>query len=348
MKIFNCPNCSSTIFFENTRCEKCGNILGYDYYIDQFVIPQIFNSSYYNNLKFCYNYKHSVCNWLIDKSSPTKFCVACELNRSIPNQTDTENFKKWQKLEVAKHRLIYQLTKLKLPLQSKIKSYNGIAFDFLSANNKENRLTGHANGVITILLSEADSVHREQLKKQMDEPYRTLLGHFRHEIGHYYYNLLIDNSNIDNFRYLFGNEQSDYGESLTLYYKYGAPSYWNLNYISKYASAHPWEDWAETWAHYLHIMDTLETANALGISFSNVSPYAENNTANNFVNPYFETNFKIIFNLSVTLTSAANSLNRSMGLPDTYPFVIPVRVYKKLEFIHNLLHNRRIATSNLS
>ncbi|MEW4925582.1 putative zinc-binding metallopeptidase [Algibacter sp. 2305UL17-15] len=342
MKIFKCPNCSSTVFFENTSCENCGNTLGYHWFTDEFAIPQTFNAHFNNNLKFCKNHKHSVCNWLIDQSSESQFCVACQLNRKVPNQADSENFKKWQRLEIAKHRLIFQLSKLKLPLQSKLKNDSGIAFDFLSANNKEKKLTGHANGVITILLSEADSVHREQLKKQMDEPYRTLLGHFRHEIGHYYWSLLFKNNNLQNFRNLFGNEQQDYGEALKHYYKNGAPSNWNSNHISKYASAHPWEDWAETWAHYLHIMDTLETANALGLSFLNSNPSIGNDTSVNFPNPYHLSDFKIIFDASVALTCAANSLNRSMGLPDIYPFVIPAPVYKKLEFIHNVLYSRNL------
>ncbi|MDG1728338.1 MAG: putative zinc-binding metallopeptidase [Algibacter sp.] len=275
--------------------------------------------------------------------------MACQLNRKIPNESDKESFEKWRKLEIAKHRLIYQLSKLKLPLQSKIKTDDGIAFDFISANNKEKKLTGHANGIITILLSEADSVHREQLKKQMDEPYRTLLGHFRHEIGHYYWTLLFKNNDLQNFRNLFGDEQSDYGESLKSYYSYGAPLNWNVNYISKYASAHPWEDWAETWAHYLHIMDTLETANALGMSFSaSNTPTQQNITTTICPNPYKIHNFKIIFDASIALTCAANSLNRSMGLPDIYPFVIPAPVYKKLAFIHALLYNNYLNNIELN
>ncbi|MFS4482912.1 putative zinc-binding metallopeptidase [Hyunsoonleella sp. 2307UL5-6] len=341
MKIFKCPSCSSTVFFENTQCLNCKNTLGYHLETNAFAVPQTYNSSFTNNLKFCYNHKYSVCNWLIAQSSENKFCVACSLNRKVPTQSDEESFKKWQKLEIAKHRLIYQLSALNLPLHSKIKNYIGIAFDFLSDNNKEKKLTGHSNGVITILLSEADSVHREQLKKQMDERYRTLLGHFRHEIGHYYWMLLFDNENLQKFRNIFGNENIDYGESLERYYKNGAPSNWNSNYISKYASAHPWEDWAETWAHYLHIMDTLETANSLGMSFSaSNTPIQQKITTSVCPNPYKITDFKVIFDASIALTCAANSLNRSMGLQDIYPFVIPSPVYKKLEFIHNILKNR--------
>ncbi|MCL4113269.1 UNVERIFIED_CONTAM: hypothetical protein GTU68_018207 [Idotea baltica] len=323
MKNFKCPNCRATLFFENTKCENCGNTIGFDLSQEEFVIPHA-----QNNFKFCKNHRLSVCNWVVDFSTGSQFCVACELNGKVPNSADEVNFKKWQKLEIAKHRLVYQLSKLGLPLISKIKSYKGIVFDFLSPNNADNKLTGHADGVITILLSEADSVHREQLKKEMDEPYRTLLGHFRHEIGHYYWPLLFEFHHLQDFRNLFGDESQDYNASLKRYYNNGAPSHWNLNFISKYASSHPWEDWAETWAHYLHIMDTLETANSFGLSFSDALIPNQ---------PYGISDFKEIFDASVALTCAANSLNRSMGLQDIYPFVVPNPVYKKLEFIHSVL-----------
>ena len=142
-------------------------------------------------------------------------------------------------------------------------------------NNDENAVTGHADGVVTIILTEADSVHREQLRKQMNEAYRTLLGHFRHEIGHYYWELLFNDSNIESYRQVFGDERLDYSEALEKHYKNGAPNNWNQNYISEYATSHPWEDWAETWAHYLHLMDTLETANSFGISFSPDKDYVK-------------------------------------------------------------------------
>ncbi|MEL0456262.1 putative zinc-binding metallopeptidase [Flavobacteriaceae bacterium SZ-1-7] len=339
MKIFKCPNCASTIFFENSRCVNCGNVLGYDAVSDGFIIPNSYNSYYNNNFKFCDNHKYGICNWLIEDDGNHIFCKACELNRKVPAESDTENFQKWKKLEVAKHRLVYQLLKLNLPLESKIKNNQGIAFDFLSENNSDNMVTGHAGGVITILLSEADSVHREQIRMQMDEPYRTLLGHFRHEMGHYYWGFFFDYSdNIFNFRNLFGDERQDYNQAINHYYCYGAPLNWNLNFISKYATSHPWEDWAETWAHYLHIMDTLETGNAIGISFSSNQTQNQEIHITRCSNPYQTRDFKTIFETSIALTSAVNSLNRSMGLPDIYPFVVPEPVFQKLSFIHNLFN----------
>ncbi|CAH8282040.1 hypothetical protein EV196_11023 [Mariniflexile fucanivorans] len=334
MKIFECPNCKSPVFFENTICENCNTSIGYNHYLDAFDIP---NNNQDNFSKLCSNFNLGVCNWLVDNNVNTEFCLACSLNRTVPNRSNTDHFNKWVKLETAKHRLIYQLLKLKLPIKSKLQDENGIAFDFLSENNKENAVTGHADGVVTIILTEADSVQREQLRKQMNEAYRTLLGHFRHEIGHYYWELLFNDSNIESFRQVFGDERLDYSEALEKHYKNGAPNNWNQNYISEYATSHPWEDWAETWAHYLHLMDTLETASGFGMSFYPNKEYVKKLVIDTCPNPYFTENFKDIFDASIALTCVANSLNRSMGLPDIYPFIVPDKVIQKLTFIHNLL-----------
>src|SRR5690606_2358538 len=127
-----------------------------------------------------------VCNWLVPADAEDHFCKACSLNRTIPDLSDDDNFKKWQKLEVAKHRLVYQLERLGLPLSAKISDTDsGLCFDFISRQGDDTIMTGHANGVVTILLSEADSVHREEMREQMSERYRTLIGHSRHEVGHY-------------------------------------------------------------------------------------------------------------------------------------------------------------------
>lgn len=337
MKIFECPNCKSPVFFENTVCQYCNTSIGYNHYFDVFDIP---NNNQNNFSMLCSNSNLGVCNWLVDNNEKTEFCLACNLNRTVPNRSNTDYFEKWIKLETAKHRLIYQLLKLKLPIKSKMMNEVGIAFDFLTEKNDENAVTGHADGVVTIILTEADSVHREQLREQMNEAYRTLLGHFRHEIGHYYWERLFNNSNIESYRQVFGDERLDYSKALENHYKNGAPANWNQNYISEYASSHPWEDWAETWAHYLHLIDTLETANCFGISFNPNKEHVKKLVINSCPNPYFTENFKDIFDASIALTCVANSLNRSMGLPDIYPFVVPDKVIQKLTFIHNLLKNR--------
>jgi hypothetical protein len=198
-------------------------------------------------------------------------------------------------------------------------------------------LTGHSNGTITLNIEEADEAERVRHKLDLGERYRTLLGHFRHEIGHYYWDLLIrDTPALTKYRALFGNEQKDYGEALKAYYENGAPADWAEHFISPYASAHPWEDWAETWAHYFHLMDTVETAYAFGI---NIKPSEVRNLpgirAKINRDPYMVIDFQVVLAMWIPLTFAINSLNRSMGYEDFYPFVLSPQVMKKLSFIHD-------------
>ena len=222
----------------------------------------------------------------------------------------------------------------------------GLAFDFLSdkniSYNSEPVRTGHLNGLITINVEEADSVHREYMRKQMAEPYRTIIGHFRHEVGHYYWERLIrDRPGIINkFRSIFGDERTDYDTALKFHYANDAPQQWRQNFISKYAASHPWEDWAETWAHYLHMVDVLETAFffdiSTGTNFIQDSPLK---MQANF-DPYGDVGFDMLLKAFAPLTFALNSLNRSMGQKDMYPFIISPQTEKKLRFVHQLLHSK--------
>jgi len=349
MKIFQCGHCKHAIYFENVSCENCGHLTGYR---DTDRTMLTFNPLGKNLIsdregvayKYCKNKEHEVCNWVIEKESPEEFCSACQLNRTIPNLDDPEsdNFENWQNLEVAKHRLIYQLQKMGLDLPSKLKNDEGLCFDFVERQNNPKLMTGHANGVITILIREGNSVLREQARKQMLEPYRTLVGHLRHEVGHYFWNQLVrDNPTIlDECRAIFGNDELDYGKALQQYYKMGAPKKWQENFISKYATSHPWEDWAETWAHYLHIMDMVETGYFFRL---NVRPKGDTKVLKTRVSfdPYEIKDFDRIIKKCVPLSFAVNSINRAMGIPDLYPFVISPAIIEKLRFIHKLLLSKR-------
>ncbi|GAA0880082.1 putative zinc-binding peptidase [Algoriphagus jejuensis] len=293
--------------------------------------------------RYCKNHEFSVCNWLIPAAHDEEFCVACALNRTIPDLSDQENFKKWQKLEEAKHRLVYQLERLKLPFVNRTSDQeSGLCFDFISQKEDSSIMTGHAGGVVTILLSEADSVHRELMRRQMSEPYRTLIGHFRHEVGHYFWDLLVapNAKRLKYFRKVFGDERVDYGEALNLYYQNGASADWQQHHISEYATAHPWEDWAESWAHYLHIMDMAETAYYFDIStkprLSSVNTRSAIRT-----DPYKVSRFDRIFRSWIPASFALNSLNRSMGVPDAYPFVVSQPVVEKMKTIHELVMKAR-------
>ena len=347
MKIFQCGHCNHPLFFENNKCENCGHISGYRDLDRQMLTFDPFNSSLLSDrekieYKYCKNKEHGVCNWLVVNDYSQVYCRACQLNRTIPNLSDKKNFQKWQNLEVAKHRLIYQLQKIGLDLPSKMTNEEGLCFDFIAKNNDPKIMTGHSNGVITILLREADSALREQIRKEMQEPYRTLIGHLRHEVGHYFWERLIfrEQNVLPEFRVIFGNEEENYSDALQNYYKNSTPEDWRDAYISKYATSHPWEDWAETWAHYLHIMDMVETAHFFGLEV-NSKQISEKMKITSTYDPYKVKDFKTIVQTCVPLSFAVNSINRAMGIPDVYPFVITPTVVKKMNFIHELLLPKR-------
>ena len=347
MKVFECGHCNHPLFFESNICGNCGHFCGYrddDRKMLTFdtLSAMLISDREKIEYKYCKNKDYSVCNWLLRKDDEHDYCSACQLNRTIPNLSDKKNFPKWQNLEVAKHRLIYQLQKTGLDLPSKMVNNNGVCFDFIAKKNNSKVMTGHANGVITILLREADSVSREQIRKNLEEPYRTLIGHLRHEVGHYFWERLVFNNEdiLAAFRSIFGNEEANYSDALQTYYEKGTSHNWQDAFISKYATSHPWEDWAETWAHYLHIMDMVETAHFFRL---NVNPTGnlENMKAEVTFDPYAVKDFETIINTSVPLSFAVNSINRAMGIPDVYPFVISQKVIRKMTFIHELLLPKR-------
>ncbi len=349
MKIFECGNCAYPLYFENLRCEKCGRFTGYsDLYREMKTFTSkngLLKSDTEGDLfKYCRNTDSGVCNWIIPANNENDYCLACSLNRIIPDLSIQENAQKWQNLEIAKHRLVYQLVRLGLPVTPKTKnSKNGLCFDFVAKRGDPKVMTGHNDGVITIVLSEADIVHREYVKKQLGEPYRTLIGHFRHEVGHYYWNLLVVNNPkiLTDFREIFGDERVDYNQALKNHYQVEAPANWQEGFISQYATSHPWEDWAETWAHYLHIMDMTETSNFYGIE---VNPKVKDPSFKGTVDfdPYEISDFGKIYTAWAPISLVINSLNRSMGVSDMYPFVVSERVIQKMKFIHNLLYKSKM------
>ena len=347
MKLFQCQNCGQALYFENTTCASCGLRLGYvpegeivtaleeaDGLWTALAVPE-------SRYRLCANAQHDVCNWLLVPDHPEAFCAACRHNRTIPDLGNPDNLAHWRKIESAKHRLFYSLLRLDLPLTTRTEDPNGLAFDFLSspANASAGNppiLTGHASGLITLNVAEADDPERERQRKSMGEPYRTLLGHFRHEIAHYYWDHLVkDTPAIDEFRRLFGDEREDYGQALQRHYANGPPPDWPERFVTTYASSHPWEDFAETWAHYFHMVDTLETAFAFGLRLR--PKVGAGLAAAIDFDPYLAEMDRII-DAWLPLTFAVNSINRSMGQPDLYPFAVPPSVILKLTFIHARIH----------
>jgi len=295
--------------------------------------------------KYCINAQQGNCNWLIPSNSIFSYCLACDLNRTIPPLISPQYKDRWDKIEFAKHRLVYSLLQLNLPIQKKINDgIEGIAFDFMvDLLPEEKVMTGHDLGVITLNIDEADEAELTKHKLNLGEKYRTLLGHFRHEIGHYYWDVLIQNSSfLSEFRRFFGDETVDYDLALETYYNSAPILNWENQFISVYASAHPWEDWAETWAHYMHVMDTLETAYWFGVELNTGKFNLNNFNVTINVDPYTVSDFKLLFNMWVPLTFAVNNLNRSMGYSDFYPFVISETIVEKLSFIHNVCKVNRM------
>lgn len=348
MKIFQCGNCKTSIYFENVECDNCGHLTGYRAEDRKMLTFDFANDTLISDregveYKFCKNKEYSVCNWVLEKDSPEEFCSACQLNRTIPKLADADNFENWTHMEIAKHRLIYQLQKIGLSLPNKMDNDDiGLCFDFVSNKSNPKLMTGHANGVVTILIREGNSVLREKARKQLKEPYRTLVGHLRHEVGHYFWDRLIrDNPDtLAEYRTIFGNESQDYGKALETYYKTETSKDWQKEFISQYATSHPWEDWAETWAHYLHIMDMVETGYFFKISVNSIADNDDFKTSISF-DPYTIENFDKIVENCVPLSFAVNSMNRAMGIPDIYPFVISPVIIEKLRFIHKLLLTKR-------
>ena len=349
MKLFKCQHCGQILYFENNECERCGHRLGY--------LPAAFAlgalepegdawrpvGTGRKTYRFCTNAAHGACNWLIESRFADPYCACCRHNRTVPDLADAKQLVAWRKLEAAKHRLFYSLLRLGLPVDDNaIGPVRHLAFDFLADPPQAGApqvMTGHDNGLITIALSEADDVERERNRASLHEPYRTLLGHFRHEIGHYYWDRLVaDGGRLDAFRALFGDERTDYGEALQRHYAEGAPANWRQAFVTTYASCHPWEDWAETWAHYLHIVDTLEIASAFGLS---THPDLERGHALDVhvdFDPYAAIETATLVDTWMPLSLALNSLNRAMGQPDLYPFVLSDRAIAKLGFVHDIIH----------
>jgi hypothetical protein len=348
MRLFGCQNCGQVLFFENQQCGRCGKRLGYLPTRSELSVLEANGSTWEAfaepglQLKFCVNASYLVCNWMLPASSPEQFCVACRHNRMVPDLSAGSNLQSWAKMEMAKHRLFYALLQLGLPTPNRRDDPKaGLVFDFLTDSEGSDGgkvMTGHEDGLITLAVAEADDAEREARRARMGEPYRTLLGHFRHEVGHFYWDILIrDGGRLADFRAVFGDERDDYGNALRRHYADGAPADWQSHFVSAYAGSHSWEDWAETWAHYLHIVDGLETARAFGLEIHpTIDPDHALGTGPG-VDPYEIEHFEVLVRRWLPLTIALNAMNQSMGLNDLYPFVLSPAVITKLAFIHKVV-----------
>lgn len=353
--------CDRAVFFRNSICLGCKAPLGYEPDVGQIVALKPgaargtwkpFNQEADAPLwRRCENFDSPAgCNWLTSAAEAEPLCVSCRLNHTIPQLDDADNALWWRKIENAKRRLVAQLLRLGLPVKSKVSEdpEHGVMFDFLRSPKEGPRvLTGHADGLITLNVEEADDSKRESIRQAMREPYRTLLGHFRHEIGHYYWDRLVyDTPWLEKFRALFGDERQDYGEALKRNYEKGPPADWADRHITSYASVHPWEDWAESWAHYLHVVDSLDTALGFGLRGEEVEAAVEPFQVEDLFDPTAEDAQRVVLlvNSWVQLTTVLNEMARSMGQHDYYPFVMSRPVLRKMHFIQMVVKDSRGGT----
>ena len=326
MLSFACGHCGQLVFFENSLCLHCRTPQGF---VPERLKLVALEGTAADELDRCANFALIGCNWMVRGEGG--LCRSCELTRTRPEDSDALGIAELTEAESAKRRVIMQLLDLGLP---------GVApgllsFDLLSSE-AEPVQTGHDDGVITIDLAESDDARREARRTELGEPYRTMLGHLRHELGHYFQPLLLSgDSDWHACRELFGDERVDYGEALERHYQSGPPADWPQRFVSAYATLHPWEDWAETWAHYLHIRDTLQTAAEYGVVVGGPRAVADKRPLESTPRPdAAERGFDEVLGEWLPLTYALNAVNRSMGREDLYPFTLAQPVIDKLAFVH--------------
>jgi len=347
LKLFRC-HCGSVVYFANTECLQCGRKLGFlpdqlrlaalepdgeDRWIS---LPSPGGDDISQTYRSCMNgISHDACNWMVPYDEPDPFCMACRLNEVIPNLDQPGSRSLWIRVEARKRRLVYDLRRLRLPVIPKSADpTGGLAFafledqpdsiEFLAQNADGQVMTGHANGLITINIAEADDVERERRRLELNEQQRTLLGHFRHESGHYYWDRLVANGPlIGRIRECFGDERVDYGAALQRYYNDGPASNWQDTHVSAYASSHPWEDWAECWAHWLQITDSLEMAVAIGLAEENVLEGDVDDKVKHWID----------------LALKINLIMRSMDQTDPYPFILTPAIIDKIKLVDEVIQN---------
>lgn len=349
MKKFFC-NCTAIIFFENNQCVSCGSELGWCPACKTMrTVISDNNGNYHCSeqscgaaLTKCYNHAvENVCNHFLLTESVTgaaeAFCDYCRFNETIPDLSVDGNREKWHRIEIAKRRLLYTLDMLNVPYGNSQDGFNTpLSFDFkgdtekkrllwLNMGKHEQVFTGHADGKVTINIREADDVEREKARVSFGEAHRTVIGHFRHEMGHYFWDVLIKEKQEEEFITIFGDHNNpDYGTALELYYENGAVPGWQQNFISAYATMHPWEDFAESFAAYLDMVSVVD------IAFHTIP-----------VNPVdpLSAGFKEIADQYTQLGLLLNEMNRAVGLIDPVPEVYTPAILHKIEFVHDLLRN---------
>ena len=334
MRRFVCQICCAEVSFPASECPNCGTGLGY-FPADADLLPLIAVGSVAYTAPTsplvpvvswrCLNHAWG-CNWMLPADRGEVWCESCRLTRGRPDESSIDAVVAWSEAERVKRRLIVQLRTLGLPIHAPAEgTTDGVVFDLVYLPDSKG-VTGHRPGLVTLDLREVDGRYREAARIQFAEADRTLLGHLRHEIGHHYFDLLVVRPGaIDEFRTLFGDERADYTSALERHYeRLGEPV--ADEFISAYAAAHPSEDWAEAFTHYLHLRDGLETADAFEIEHPRSRPEP----------------FPAMLARWRRITAAVNEINVGLGHASPYPFDIGPRVEPKLAFVHRSLLQRSV------
>jgi hypothetical protein len=333
-----CPHCRHFLYLDRLNCPNCGADLGYHMLTRQFHGLRNNQTVIDGRTWYTCSNREWDCNWLVREDAPAGRCFSCRLTRTRPAANDTVALEKLASVEEAKRRLLLQLGSLGLPIVGWDITPGGLGFDLVSSlSDGKPVMIGHANGIITIDLAESLDDRREAMRVRLGEPYRTILGHLRHEVGHYYQNVLLtSDESWARCRELFGDERASYKEAIARHYRFGAPETWHGSHISEYATMHPWEDFAETFAHYLHITGTLQTAAAIGIKLD-AAVTSMRDTDVVPLESYEDQPVQRLLNDWEWMSQAFNRINRSMGFRDLYPFDIVEPVRRKLDFMHEIV-----------
>lgn len=370
MRAFNCDHCGHLVFFDSVHCVHCGSKLAFAPELlrmvalrpadgipaparDDEAVAQHWDAMAPTphmpsptRWRMCANQAlHQACNFTVREDDAQALCLACRQTRWLPDLHDPTNLRRWRLVEDAKRQLFYTLARLRLTALDGVPSP---AFEFLAdLPGQPPVMTGHRSGTIVLNVAEADDDERARRRQALHEPYRTLEGHLRHESGHFFWDLLVHAhvQVLTRFRQLFGDERQDYAQALERHYAQGpaGPADWHSHHVSAYASSHPWEDWAETWAHYLHMVDLLETAASFGTTVTVPGDTQPRAVHDPFTPPWDQ--FDTMLQAWIPLTLLLNSLNRSLGQQDAYPFALSAGATAKLRFVHELLaaHRQAIA-----
>lgn len=314
MYVFSNPVGAGSLWFHNLATAD-GTPVGYD--------PQA--RAFIPTLQFCANRGLLGCNWIAPE--PGALCRSCAMTTISPDTSIPNALSNWAQTEAAKR---WALDNLGRWHWFRPEDPGTPPVFHMLADGPTPVAMGHVNGVVTISVAEADPVLSTTRREALEEPYRTMIGHMRHEIAHMlWWRLSLRTDFLEAFRAVFGDEREDYSAALQRHYSSGPPEDWNQNFLTTYASAHPHEDWAETAAHLLHLTDITDSAVSAGFSLATL-PYPD-------WDPYSEPDAVSLIQVAISVVTGVNHVNRSMGLADVYPFMISLEAQKKLAFVHEWL-----------